>query len=203
MAQQGKEASVWLKQKVLLLPSSLRYPSCLMEQDPISNHVDPPLGPLHDTAQPTRSNTHNVSQAIEVITAFWKRIWDRNTIPDELHRLRANDLTKPRGQPMSDDWRLTVEEVQKIAAKNHGATGPDGWSSEEIHCWPETAWRLLLDLWEHWTTTNSYPEVWRHCRQVMIPKDDPGGDTSGAQSNKQVEHMRPICIFPIVCRIFS
>ena len=117
-----------LKQKVLLLPSSLGYPSCLMEQDPISIMLI-----LHWVHYMTLRNPHVVTHITYPKPLKLSQLFGNASgteTPSQTNCIDYAQMTSqnPRGQPMSDDWRLTVEEVQKIAAKNHGATGPDGWS---------------------------------------------------------------------------
>jgi hypothetical protein len=145
-----------------------------------------------------RAATNSPNDALEAMSTFWKRIWNRDALPEELQRLRSQQLSRLPGAPMPGSWQLTPEELLQAARKKTTEScGPDGWSAAEVCHWPIAAWRILLLLWERWIAANQFPEVWRHSRQVMLPKAE------GPFGQVRVEDMRPIAIQPVVCRIIS
>lgn len=176
MQKCGKEATQWLKCKSLARPSSLRVTA-------------------EDGSQ---RFTVNTADSLEVLSQFWKTIWHRSPQCEELDRVRHGQITRTQHAVFDQSWHLSPSLVVHIArSKTRGASGVDGWASEEVAHWPEQAWAHLLFLWHKWCANNHFPESWQHSRQVMIPKKPLHNQTLN------VEHMRPICVQPVVCRIIS
>ena len=180
MQQDGKTATKWLKQTLFTMPPALLKPTAENSE----------------SAKPTCS-TH---EALQVMIDFWQTIWHRPCMPEELTRLRNDSLTAPPGPPMANTgtWKLNVDELVAVARqKKTESAGPDGWSAAEVRHWPPRAWQIFIHLWQSWVFRNEFPEVWRHSRQVMIPK------TEGTFGQVSVADMRPIAIQPVLCRIIS
>lgn len=131
---------------------------------------------------------------------FWQQIWQRPVMPEELSRARKNNFTAPAGPQMaqSDSWKLTASELVAAARKKKTeSAGPDGWAPAEVQHWPSRAWQIFSELSEKWVEVNQVPDVWRHSRQVMIPKAE------GTYGQVKVTDMRPIAVQPVMCRIIS
>ena len=95
----------------------------------------------------------------------------------------------------SDSWKLTASELVAAARKKKTeSAGPDGWTAAEVQHWPSRAWQIFSELWEKWVEVNQVPDVWRHSRQVMIPKAE------GTYGQVKVTDMRPIAVQPVMCR---
>ena len=155
-----------------------------------------PTAENSESAKPTCST----QEALQVMIDFWQTIWHRHCMPEELTRLRNDSLTAPLGPPMANTgtWMLNVDELVAVARqKKTESAGPDGWSAAEVRHWPPRAWQIFIHLWQSWVFRNEFPEVWRHSRQVMIPK------TEGTFGQVSVADMRPIAIQPVLCRIIS
>ncbi len=59
------------------------------------------------------------------------------------------------------------------------AAGLDGWSGQELSCWPRCAWEQYAKLVNAWFKSQSFPQEWCDFRQVHLPK--------------QALHSRPHC----------
>ncbi|CAE7238350.1 Pol [Symbiodinium sp. CCMP2592] len=170
MAQGGKAATQWLKRQVACAPTTLRQ----LQAD----------GQTHRTC--------SVAETFDAMRTFWRRIWHRRDVPEELQRLREGRLSRPAGEAMRGDWRLEASAFQ------HGSAGPDGWAPSELEAFDEEVWECFLRLWHDWCERDLFPQSFRHCRQVMLPKEE-----LDAQGAVDVENMRPICVQPVVCRVIS
>ncbi|CAE7658292.1 unnamed protein product [Symbiodinium sp. CCMP2592] len=143
MAQGGRAATQWLKSQVARAPTALR-------RQEVNGHVH---------------RTRSVAESFEAMRAFWRRIWHRKGIPEELRRLREGSLSRPAGEAMQGDWRLEA--------------------------FDEEVWECFLRLWHDWCERDRCPQAFRHCRQVMLPKEE-----FDSQGEVDVENMRPICVQP-------
>ena len=88
---------IWLKQTVYVLPPAL---------------LPEPAGPGRE-----RAATKSSSEALEAMKVFWRRIWDRDALPEELQRLRSQQLSGLPGAPMSGSWKLGPEKLLRAARK--------------------------------------------------------------------------------------
>ena len=63
-------------------------------------------------------------------------------------------------------------DIDQMETQNFAGTGAHGWTAAEVCHWPLAAWRILLTMWEGWVESGLLPEVWKHSRQVMLPKTE-------------------------------
>ena len=139
----------------------------------------------------------SVAENLEIITTFWRRIWHRQDVCEELQRVREGRLSCPSG-PRLPDLRLTGEELLAAARKKAGgASGACGWSGDEVANWPLVLWQALAGLLRRWNERGSYPEVWQHYRQVTLAKREP------KDGKLAVKDTRPISIQSSVCRTIA
>ena len=89
------------------------------------------------------------------------------------------------------DLDITGQQLTSIArAHKHSSAGLDGWRGTDVAALPEPFWHLVVTLWNAIRTQNlRIPEIWRHIRMALIPKDD--------------DSFRPNSITPIMWRICS
>ena len=83
--QNDRYVTQWLKQQVFVLP-----PALLAEA----------TGPGEE-----RAATNSPNDALEAMSTFWKRIWNRDALPEELQRLRSQQLPSSR---RSNAWILAT-----------------------------------------------------------------------------------------------
>ena len=70
-----------------------------------------------------RAATKSSSEALEAMKVFWRRMWDRDALPEELQRLRSQQLSRLPGVPMSGSWKLAPEELLQPARSLLKAAG--------------------------------------------------------------------------------
>ena len=94
--------------------------------------------------------------------------------------------------------KITPEELHVQAKRMASSSaGPDGITGEEVAHLPLRFWGLLADRLEVWSAAGLYPEAWRHCRTVFIPKDTAARKGGEAE----VSRMRPISVFSSIYRV--
>ena len=139
----------------------------------------------------------SLEENLKVLRKFWRSIWHRPGVCEELHRLRSGNLTCATGPPLGDLF-LEPEELMKAARrKSGGAAGPCGFHGDELCHFPLAAWSQLAILLRRWAARQCYPKVWQHYRQVNLPKQSP------VNGQLEVKHTRPISIQSAVCRTIA
>ena len=139
----------------------------------------------------------SLEENLKVLRKFWRSIWHRPGVCEELHRLRSGNLTCATGPPLGDLF-LEPEELMKAARrKSGGAAGPCGFHGDELCHFPLAAWSQFAILLRRWAARQCYPKVWQHYRQVNLPKQSP------VNGQLEVKHTRPISIQSAVCRTIA
>ena len=143
------------------------------------------------------STSHGESLAL--IIQYWNRVWRRQTSCPELNRLQSEGSSAtPRcfDQNPSFDAHELLSQARR---GTHGSAGPDGWSSEEVSHLPPYYWVLMAGMLNKWMRQGRFPTVWRHCRMIMIPKDE----FDVLSGPVPVSKLRPIAVFPVHYRLLS
>ena len=97
--------------------------------------------------------------------SFWKRIFERESQPDERPVKRAREPL------IKLDGYITTEEVRNaLAATNERAAGPVG---VPLACLKSIGPGKLCILYNAVYCGGVLPDKWRHARTVLIPKSDP------------------------------
>ena len=139
----------------------------------------------------------SVEENLVILRQFWRSIWRREGVCEELQRLRSGTLTCAEGAPLGDLF-LEPEELMKAARrKSGGAAGLCGFHGDELCHWPLIAWIQLATLLRRWAKRQSYPAVWQQYRQVNLPKQNPSDGQLAAK------HTRPISIQSAICRTIA
>ena len=177
MRENGKALTAWLHSSRFLLPSAVSSGQ--------GRH---------------RKVSASFPEAINMIEKFWRKVWDQPTNCEELNKAREGRLTAPSGEPFDSHACVSAEELQMQARHDaHGTAGPDGWTAAEVSHLPLAYWSEFSTMLARWMQTNSFPQVFRHCRMIMIPKD--GFEL--ASGPIPVDKLRPISVFPVHYRICS
>eukprot|EP00439_Symbiodinium_sp_Y106_P058975 s4338_g8.t1 len=170
--QGGRKCTEWLKQRRMLLPAAVTHDGGI-------------------------STSHGESLAL--IIQYWNRVWRRQTSCPELNRLQSEGSSAtPRcfDQNPSFDAHELLSQARR---GTHGSAGPDGWSSEEVSHLPPYYWVLMAGMLNKWMRQGRFPTVWRHCRMIMIPKDE----FDVLSGPVPVSKLRPIAVFPVHYRLLS
>ncbi|CAE7247805.1 unnamed protein product [Symbiodinium sp. CCMP2592] len=177
MAQGGREAARWLKNKAGLLAPALQY-----------------------TVRGVTTTASSTAGSLELIVAFWKEVW-RRPLPEDLHEQLDRMWTEhapPQAAWPGDQGPLQAHELMKRArSHSKGSAGPDGISAENLADMPVQWWSMLAQLLQLWTAQNKFPVAWRESRMVLIPKDE----VTGAAA--EVARLRPITVFNTTYRVVA
>ena len=123
---------------------------------------------VNHVAQRVQSSSPN--GALQLVTSFWSDIWFRQ-LPDleaAWHTWQQHVPQQPvlPGRDLED-----VELYAQAQQRSHCAAGCDGWSGEEVSLLPRAAWKVFADLFKAWLQRGTLPTVWRHFKQVHLPKE--------------------------------
>ena len=175
MRENGKALTAWLRSTRFLLPSAVASGQ--------GRH---------------RRVSASFPKAINMIEKFWRKVWDRPLNCEELNKSQEGRLTAPSGETFDSRACLSAEELHMQAQHDaHGTAGPDGWTASELSHLPLAYWSAFSTMLARWMQINSFPQVFRHCRMIMIPKD--GFEL--ASGPIPVDKMRPTSVFPVHYRI--
>ncbi|OLP76838.1 Peridinin-chlorophyll a-binding protein, chloroplastic [Symbiodinium microadriaticum] len=177
MAQGGREATRWLKNKAGLLAPALQY-----------------------TVRGVTTTATSTAGSLALIVDFWKTVWHR-PLPKDLHEQLDQMWTEhapPQAAWPGDQGPLQAHELMK-RARNHskGSAGPDGISAENLADMPVQWWSMLAQLLQLWTAQNKFPASWREARMVLIPKDEVTGVAA------EVARLRPITVLNATYRVVA
>ena len=171
MAQGGRATTSWLKGGNCALP-----------------------GAITDTDAGITTTSRTTAEALGLLRGFWQRVWQRPEPPNLLEQQRRswNDQTQLPPAWCSRLSEVTAQDCWRCAQRaKHSTAGPDGISGQELAWMPVAFWELLCNRLQRWQHDGQFPEVWRHCRTVFLPKDAAAklGGTADAS------RMRPISVF--------
>ncbi|CAE7539387.1 unnamed protein product [Symbiodinium sp. CCMP2456] len=155
MAQGRREATRWLRNKAGLLAPALQ-----------------------STVRGVTTTSSSTPGSLELIVAFWRKVWQRQ-LPDDLHEQLGQmwaEHPPPQAAWPGDQGPLQAHEMmQRARSHSKSSAGPDGISAENLADMPEQWWAMLAQLLQSWTAQNKFPISWRGARMVLIPKDEVTG----------------------------
>ncbi|CAE6971378.1 unnamed protein product, partial [Symbiodinium sp. CCMP2456] len=174
--QAGKEATRWLNNRVCALPAA-----------------------VVDTFEGQTVTSRTTQEALQILTDFWRRTWNRPqplTVLTDLEDSWRRADPVPRWDAYLDG--ITAAELHKKAKElRRSSAGPDGLAGCEVADLPLRFWELLWERLEVWNQRDEYPQVWRHARTVFLPKDEAAKRGGPAEAAR----MRPISIFGCIYRV--
>ena len=156
-----------------------------------------PVRSVFDDTFKNGEPSNSDQESLEAVLSFWQRIWARNlpSVNDafDFWQLGIN-------QPPPLEWSpITAHELQTQARRMAGtAAGPDGWSGDDISCWPTEAWAIMAVLVERWLSRREVPAVWSSVRQVLLEK--PNAAVRDVDQALAAKHLRPIAIQSVIWR---
>lgn len=179
MTQGGKYATSWLKRN--------------FTHTPVSIYVEDFDGTVKYTRDP--------QEAIGEVQKHWEQVWNRR-LPDidEAIRQWENWNTPVAHEHQDLESMLTGEKLFQEAQRLKGSSpGPCGWTGDELASWPVAAWNIYATLVHRWIGRNQFPQLWKHCRQVQVPK--PGAEIHGGACKPK--DLRPISVFSGLWRVLT
>ena len=112
----------------------------------------------------------NEVEALEKIRNFWQTFWQQardqappteDIIPVLLQHTVAVPLNERPPSPV---------EFSAIATDMQGCAGVDGWSGEDLNCFPIKVWEVFSMLVARWLQVAQLPEILLQCRTVFLVK---------------------------------
>ncbi|CAE7724149.1 unnamed protein product [Symbiodinium sp. CCMP2592] len=175
MAQEGKAASKWLKNRPFLSAQ----------------------GVVTEDAEGHVHRTFDVMEAFDILLGKWREIWRRDDTVPEMDQAEDGVLARP-GRAPSQNWQLRASDLYASAQRRKGCSGSfDGWEGDELAMLPLAFWEQFLPMLNRWTRRGHFPRAMQCYRQVFIPKGNLNeGDTNPSD-------LRPISIGCCFSRIIS
>ena len=172
--REDREAFKWLKGR------KAPVTHCVLD-DEAEGAQDPSLGP---------------DEAIQKITSFWRRIWDRCAEGETPAEEYLREYGPPRQEAVWGPVKAT-ELAASARKQRNKASGLDGWASSEILSFPPDLWVLLECIFEIMEKGGRFPRKWALMRQCHIPKESESGQSLKASK------LRPICVASLWFRIWG
>ena len=180
MNKGGKQATAWLKQ----------------------NDQNTPVSIYDNRENGQQVFSADSQEAIAMIEAFWRRIWDRRCADLSTAMEYWRKWNEPTAHALQDHPLsiITGENLQAAAHRLRGtAAGPCGWHGDELASWPREAWDAYAELVGRWMNRGQFPELWRHSRQIQLPKPE-ADQYRGAL---QAKELRPISVLSGLWRVIT
>ena len=120
-----------------------------MLDDEVEGAQDPSLGP---------------DEALQKITSFWRRIWDRSAEGGT----PVEEYLRVYGPPRQEVVWSPVKATELAAAarkQRNKAGGLDGWASSELLSFPLELWVLLECIFEIMEKGGRFPRKWALMRR--------------------------------------
>ena len=116
----GREAHRWLRCETGSLPAS-----------------------LHDDGPSSKCP----SESLAILSSYWRRVWDRSGGPSEDEIFENwREAMGPSREPLA--WTpFTYDEIEATLRKSTStASGPSGWTADELKAWPKQALMDFVDI---------------------------------------------------------
>ena len=162
------------------------------------SHVTPTNNLFDDEFHDSDVASQDAPEALEKISQFWRRVWDRPTaesipVRDYLNQFGGQQQAEEQWAPISAAALFQAAVLQK-----NRAGGPDGWAGGELAALPFAMWCDLTEIFQTWESIGCFPTVWNHITQVMIPKA--GG--LRADGATPISKLRPISLLSGWWRVY-
>lgn len=127
---------------------------------------------------------------LNAIYQHWSEVWDAAAAQPLQTKLNTILRSLPTKQPCNG--RPTLPEFSKARSRLSGAAGPDGWTADEIKCFPRQLNALFVAVTEQWERAGCTPQPLTFSRQVNLAKT--GKIADGCC---QVSNLRPINVYSL------
>ena len=116
---------------------------------------------------------HACPGALQKLRRFWTRVWDRESLPQEVAIEEYLHQWQESRQQM-ETWPLvTAEALRDAAAKQRPkAGGTDGWTGTELAALPLKFWAQCLPIFHSWESRGCCSRGWQEIRQTHLPKQN-------------------------------
>ena len=105
---------------------------------------------------------------LNAIYQHWSEVWDAAAAQPLQTKLNTILRSLPTKQPCNG--RPTLPEFSKARSRLSGAAGPDGWTADEIKCFPRQLNALFVAVTEQWERAGCTPQPLTFSRQVNLAK---------------------------------
>ena len=140
------------------------------------------------------------ADAIETLRDFWNQIWHRPVVQTQSAYEAWTAVIQPGEELEALPWTpfCGVELSAQAQRMKHGAAGLDGWTGDELSCWPMCAWEQYARLANEWFESQCFPRQWCDFRQIHIPKQ-----ALHSKPHCPADKLRPIVVESALWRVLA